>query len=210
VADAREGAMAWGAACAAAAIAGMIASGARTDRLAIAVYVYAGIPGPELAQAKQRVLEEFRRISVEIIWRSRAPGPNDEQARRELTLIVLPRPMKGRSGPKGELGLAVGGSDGRIAYVFYDRVRDAANAYALSMSAVLALGMAHEIGHLLLPYGGHATSGIMQASWNRDNLRPLARGDMPAFAPEQVDLILEALRIERASAALSDGPSTER
>jgi hypothetical protein len=53
---------------------------------------------------------------------------------------------------------------------------------------VLAYAMAHEMGHLLLPYPAHSTNGIMRAEWDGDDLRHIANGSM-LFTPAQTALI---------------------
>jgi len=38
-------------------------------------------------------------------------------------------------------------------------------------TSILALAMAHEIGHVLLPPPGHSTSGIMRPTRDGDDIR---------------------------------------
>ena len=52
---------------------------------------------------------------------------------------------------------------------------------------VLAHAMAHEIGHLLLPYG-HSATGLMRAEWDRKDLRLAVHGRLN-FTAEQATLI---------------------
>src|SRR5262245_54922394 len=66
-----------------------------------------------------------------------------------------------------------------MAYVFYDRVERVARThlhtgrrtgtYDFDDVVVLAHAMAHEIGHLLLPYG-HSATGLMRANWDEADL----------------------------------------
>src|SRR5262249_35973670 len=73
----------------------------------------------------------------------------------------------------------------RIAYVFYRRVQAEAERYVVSTPFVLACAIAHEVGHLLMPGGGHSRDGIMRACWNRDDFH---RADQSAlrFSDDQV------------------------
>ena len=52
---------------------------------------------------------------------------------------------------------------------------------------VLAHAMAHEIGHLLLPYG-HAATGLMRADWDAKDMRLAVHGRLN-FTSEQAELI---------------------
>jgi hypothetical protein len=54
--------------------------------------------------------------------------------------------------------------------LFYDTIHEFARAQGQAESAVLALVIAHEIGHLLLPEPAHADAGIMRAPWDGDAL----------------------------------------
>ena len=86
---------------------------------------------------------------------------------------------------------------GRVAYVFYNRVERIART-RLNMSRqverddlynliMLAHAMAHEIGHLLLPYG-HSATGLMRAEWDAKDMR-LALDGRLNFTSEQAELI---------------------
>ena len=97
------------------------------------------------------------------------------------------------------LGVAIGTSEhrGRLAYVFYNRVEHIARTHLnvshdaerkdLYSVVVLAHVMAHEIGHLLLPYG-HSAIGLMRADWNAKDL-DLALDGRLNFTSEQAELI---------------------
>jgi hypothetical protein len=97
------------------------------------------------------------------------------------------------------LGGAVGTREyrGRTAYVFYDRVERVARTYLNTSRRdgiddtdnviVLAHAMAHEIGHLLLPYG-HSTTGLMRADWDAKDMRLAVHGRLN-FTSEQAELI---------------------
>lgn len=67
---------------------------------------------------------------------------------------------------------------------------------------VLAHVMAHEIGHLLLPYG-HSSTGLMRANWDVADLRRAVYRQLK-FTPEQAALIRAKLR--GATAQPADEP----
>jgi hypothetical protein len=71
----------------------------------------------------------------------------------------------------------------RRAYIHYSRVLAYATRTMSDSRCVLALVLAHEIGHMLLPEPSHTTSGLMRANW---------RGQIavvPGFSPTQAATI---------------------
>ena len=144
---------------------------------------------------------------VEIAWISDAPpagGPDDPQTLTptypHLTLVILCRELTDElTSDATALGGAVGTRDyrGRVAYVFYDRVERIAQTHLnvarepgtddMYTVIVLAHAMAHEMGHLLLPYG-HSPTGLMRAEWDAKDLR-LAMNRQLNFTNEQAELI---------------------
>jgi len=108
--------------------------------------------------------------------------------------------------PDGEVtvaGTALGATagtrehGGRAAFIFYHRVERIARTYKIEDVLVLAHAMAHEIGHLLLPYG-HSATGLMRADWDAKDLR-LAMGGELNFTADQVELIRAALLAQIAN-----------
>jgi hypothetical protein len=59
---------------------------------------------------------------------------------------------------------------GDKAGLFYHRVLELEHQSNAPAAAVLGIFMAHEIGHLLLPDGGHSRDGVMRAWWGPDTL----------------------------------------
>jgi hypothetical protein len=98
--------------------------------------------------------------------------------------------MPGRSLRPGELGVATRSQTerGRLAYVFIDRVRNAALTYRVDHVSVLAHAIAHEVGHLLLPSGAHSESGLMRAEWTRSDFRVMS-GPGLAFTTDEASAI---------------------
>ena len=173
---------------------------------------HGNVPLHIVALAKAEVTRIYRDAGVNVVWinaassgsRSLLPqssGTSDPG----FALVVLPREMTDQMTVTTEavateaLGVAIGTREhrGRMAYVFYSRVERIART-RLNMSRqverddiynliVLAHAMAHEIGHLLLPYG-HSSTGLMRADWNAKDLR-LALDGRLKFTSEQAELI---------------------
>ena len=173
---------------------------------------HVNVPLHIVALAKDEVTRIYRDAGVKIIWinaassgsRSLLPqssGTSDPG----FALVVLPREMTDQMTVTTEavateaLGVAIGTREhrGRMAYVFYSRVERIAWTHLnvshdaerrdLYSIVVLAHVMAHEIGHLLLPYG-HSAIGLMRADWNAKDL-DLALDGRLNFTSEQAELI---------------------
>lgn len=146
----------------------------------VSLYVanQAGLSSDVVRDARLEVMRIYGQIGVEVIWAEHpGGGPNDP-----LVIIIRATWV----GPAGTLGFALRGtnSPGRVAYVFYDRVQPLAAKYRMSDGSLLGVAMAHEIGHLLLPYGSHSPSGLMQGKWD-DRQLLLARAGLLRFTAQQ-------------------------
>ena len=56
------------------------------------------------------------------------------------------------------------------------------------MAQILGHAMAHETGHLLLWSKSHSSTGIMKASWSREDLREIAMGHL-AFTFQEAEVM---------------------
>ena len=146
-----------------------------------------------VSRAKAEMSRIYRDAGIDIVWTREAPDP-------QLTLTILSRELTDQlTVVTTALGGAVGTREyrGRRAYVFYNRVERVARTYLNTSRRrgtndtdnviVLAHAMAHEIGHLLLPYG-HSATGLMRADWDAKDMRLAVQGRLN-FTSEQVELI---------------------
>jgi len=53
---------------------------------------------------------------------------------------------------------------------------------------VLAIAIAHELGHMLLPNQAHAKRGLMESPWNSGHFRSASAG-LLHFSPETAELM---------------------
>jgi hypothetical protein len=118
----------------------------------------------------------------------------------------------------GGAAVATDRSNGRgIAYVFFDRLAVAAREGGIDLPVVLAMTIAHEIGHVLLSER-HALTGIMQEKLGPADWRRASQGWL-AFTPQEAQQIAERLgapgrtrpsaevgRSARATVGLPSGP----
>ena len=146
-----------------------------------------------VSRAKAEMSRIYRDAGIDIVWTREAPDP-------QLTLTILSRELTDQmTVATTALGGAVGTREyrGRRAYVFYNRVERVARTYLNTSRRrgtndtdnviVLAHAMAHEIGHLLLPYG-HSATGLMRADWDAKDMRLAVHGRLN-FTSEQAELI---------------------
>src|SRR5262249_5376226 len=138
-------------------------------------------------------------VGVDILWTDTTA--TDAQGRFVVHLIIRPKAPRPRM-----MGNALGDSrdTNGTAFVYDERVMDVARSRGVAHARVLAYAMAHEMGHLLLPYPSHAVTGIMHADWSGDELRDIAAGVL-RFAPTQASAIREKASKPAAVNASADG-----
>ena len=172
----------------------------RGDTITVRIWDRVQIDAGILEHAKQVTENLFQPMGIEIRWvdcfadptpqnqRCISPaGPNDISVRihrrstehrqrlgQEIAGVALPSPLNGGSG---------------FIQVFFDRLEEISQDRKgeAPLGLVLGLTIAHEIGHLLLPYG-HSPTGLMRADWNAKDL-DLALDGRLNFTSAQAELI---------------------
>jgi hypothetical protein len=81
---------------------------------------------------------------------------------------------------------------GYRAYVFWRRVERAAQKFTVSECNLLAVAIAHELGHTLISQQAHATLGLMEAVWDTGHFRSASAG-LLTFSPESATQIRRGL-----------------
>jgi hypothetical protein len=101
-----------------------------------------------------------------------------------VDLLILSEAMTRRKRPRPHPD-ALGESSPvcNRAYVHYARVVEYARHTGSAARVVLAMAVAHELGHLLLPEKSHAPRGLMSASFKGRIVH------VPPFDPEQAAAI---------------------
>ena len=123
-----------------------------------------------------------------------------------LTIRIVTQPVSAKSRDPHMLGVAPSTKEARgiNVWIFYPRVKAYSADLGMHASQLLGHVIAHEMGHLLLPYGAHALAGVMRPEWDRAQVRHAAEG-LLTFTPDQAALIRERLQ---ASASRPDFTST--
>ena len=169
--------------------------------ISIRVYNYARASAEILEQAENGSTEIFRAAGVGIVW-TNCELPEDSNCAEyldsaHLGVRLLPDIAPTLGGTDRTMGLAVG----NLASVSVRRVREEAAAFEVSVRAVLAPTLAHEIGHLLLVAQGHSPSGIMRAQWRREDYERAPRGAFRFTSQQAQSIRAEVRRREQERAA---------
>jgi hypothetical protein len=158
----------------------------------------AGVPVSVLRRAENEVTRMYAAIGVHVEWSDgtadRTPESSSASQPLSLRVTLLPNETGDlRHAPRVVMGAAVRASTGtQTAWAFYGRVQQQSDRYGLDHGLVLGHTVAHEIGHLLLPAGGHSSTGLMQKCWSREELSRATRGQLH-FTAEQADQIRAAV-----------------
>jgi hypothetical protein len=144
-------------------------------------------------KAQAEVTRLFALIDIEVGWVTEVPPAGTRLRVVSLTMWV-PSDQKV---PASVLGYtqAAPCKRGTRAYVFWSRVERASSNFTASLDKVLAVAIAHELGHMLLPDGKHAKTGLMAAPWDPSHFRSAAAG-LLLFSEASAELIRREL--ERA------------
>jgi hypothetical protein len=181
---------------------GRDASAHELSRITIHIQNQAEAPAATLAGAARRVESVFAAAGLQATWRE-SPLPLHADS-FQLTVVITAAISSKESTGDNVLGVAPEspGRCGRVAYVFWDRVADYAVHRRQDPAVVLAMVIAHEMGHLLLPAGSHAMVGVMRAEWREDDFAYAKSGRL-GFSQSERTQIRERIRTEgRITAAL--------
>ncbi len=152
--------------------------------------------GELLAEASVFAVGVFRDAGIEFSIASEGqervcrPGHSDHFC---VQVLVRPRHPEFAPGKRPPMGVALAADRNRaVVSVYLDVVTEVALLYGLPVGKVLGIAIAHELGHVMLPPPSHSSAGIMQPSWDGDDLRQAAGGDV-AFTNQQAALMRERL-----------------
>jgi hypothetical protein len=149
------------------------------------------VSGETLRAAQAKIVKMFAQIDVDIVWRDDVPADDV----RFLVLSITHEPVLPAAVSREALGAAAStpGARGRLSYVFYARVLEATQRYAADLETVLAMTMAHELGHMLRPTREHDSDGLMRETWTPREFALASRGAL-AFSKDSAAAIRLALR----------------
>jgi hypothetical protein len=166
--------------------------------LSVRIYNYAEVPEATLAAAQGEAALIFRQAGIDVSWlpcacsdAEFAESPHKftacAQATGAVTVRIQPKCLGGQA-MRSHSWLAA--AQKQSSEVFYDRVRQFAADQACKPALVLALVLAHELGHLLLGEESHSSQGIMVPKFRTQELRRAQKGQL-LFTPEQAQRMRE-------------------
>ena len=106
-----------------------------------------------------------------------------------FTVQIVPMALGYSKASAPVMGVALRSPNPATARIFFKEVKDFAYAWHADISTLLAHVMAHEIGHLLLPYMPHSATGLMKAEWDKALVREAAAGSL-TFTDAQIKRLL--------------------
>ena len=152
-------------------------------RITVRIYDYAQVPDKTMRQAVEKAAWVIRQAGIETEWiGSTNPAGRPITGLNWVFVRLLPRSMAERLARQpGSMGMALLNETGAFslhALVFFDRVEENADQLGCYLPTVLALAIAHEIGHLLMGEGGHTYTGMMRSTWKRKDVKLAESGRM--------------------------------
>ncbi len=189
----------------------------------VRVYDYASVPRNVLESSEKECSRILSGARLRIAWMN-CEQPSQwavsEDCRSgvgatELDLRLVPGFAPARAGlDRTVLGYAVPSTtrmSGSLATVYYGRAQELAQGADPPVWHVLAVGIAHELGHLLLPDAGHGDLGLMRAVWSPLDLGRLTISSVLLTRQQCRQIHLQVLRwlSEAAFAAGARAPSAK-
>jgi hypothetical protein len=146
----------------------------------------AAAPAEQVAAAQENVSAVYAAAGVDVTWNGRNPA---------AMLALIPGHEARRTGHRPEvIGFAIGGGTnrGKVAYIFMHRVKELSWRHRLPESVILGAAIAHELGHLLLPFESHSDTGVMRPILRAGDFKKADRGEL-LFTDGQAVQIREAI-----------------
>ena len=169
---------------------------ASVGEVRVALQNYDGVPPDVIERAQAEVTRLFAQIDVDIVW---VAEPVADPKTVRFVKVTMWEPNDLRIPPTA-LGVTYGErTASKRAYILWLRVQRQAERNAVGVDTMLAIAIAHEIGHVLLPRKSHVRHGIMRETWDANDLR-LAAAGMLGFSKESAVRIALGLRPQTAVA----------
>ena len=165
--------------------------------IAALVFNYAAVPPDVMRAASEKVAVIYKSAGVDLVWIEPLGADSTDQgavatSTKTFTVRVLVRPTRrDRWEPSrtSVMGMALASDQlGGVLSIFHDQVVRVTRQYQQPLPDILAVAIAHEIGHVLLPPPAHSPTGIMRAAWEGDDIRHALVGRLE-FTPAQADSV---------------------
>ena len=139
------------------------------DRPALRLHVenHSDVPSSILRSAEVELTHLYKTVGVRVMWSTR-PDHSDCLRTQTIHVVLLSSRMEDRLDQRQGRAPNVLGRASREAlraYVYWPRIKSHVSRVVVSLGDALGFVIAHEVGHILLPAGGHSTTGIMQENY---------------------------------------------
>jgi hypothetical protein len=167
----------------------------------VAIHDSASVPSDVLETARNRAVAAFDKAGVDVEWEAPGNGTSlcgsNEAAPFCIQVLLRSRNPQSEPGARRIMGMALAADTRRaVLSLYFDAVTGAARRYGSPRGEMLGLALVHEMGHVLLPPPSHSSTGIMQPSWEGDDIRHVLAGDV-AFTDAQVLAMRARLELRR-------------
>jgi hypothetical protein len=171
---------------------------------------HAQTPELILSRAKIETARIYRSLGINVVW----SNSSESSVHPQILVNIVPKPtgatlavpngLAAKSADSRVLGVAPGHIDRRdlMAWAFYERILDTTTLLGLDPGLLLGHVIAHEMGHLLLPYDSHSQTGLMRADWDKSQAANAVIGTL-TFNPGESALIRRS--VARIGRVKSDG-----
>jgi len=183
-------------------------SGAQSETVVLVLLQnQAGVSEGIAAKARDEVVRLYGLIGVDVQFVASVTPPDT----RLRVIALVSWQLDDRVVPDSALGVTYSAPDRRsqIAYVFWRCVTRSSQKFTASLPMVLAVAIAHELGHMLSPDGSHAKRGLMEAAWNANHIGAASVG-LLHFSPESAALIRRGVMNGAAVVVSGKVPESER
>lgn len=161
--------------------------------LRVLVVDQASVSRDTLEHAEHAAARVLMTIGIHVRWTNIDAGEPYWEGTYDLKVNIIAETKQTRTGRRLGVADRSEGHRNMLAYAFYRRTEDLAQLNGIGVSALLGHVLAHEIGHLLLPYASHSPSGLRREEWDRAHFQDMAKG-LLTFAPSEAALIRTRVR----------------
>ncbi len=165
---------------------GAFASDREQATVVLHVRDFHGVPRNDLADAQREASKIYAHIGVRLVWTDGSARLNAVDGCVNVDIVILDKDMADRNNPE-PTAFGQASHVTRRAYIYYSRIMAYVTRTFSNPDRAMAVVLAHELGHVLLPEYSHTAAGIM---------RPTLAGrilKLPRFAPEQAITIRTAV-----------------
>jgi len=152
-----------------------IRSAAANPNVGVLVRNLSDAPSYVIQRAEAECERVFQAAGIQVSWINASADVNWTGPDLVLRAAILPEAPRSRF--IESFGSALPKiNDGFQLFVYYDRVLGLSRRGELLEHLILAAGLTHEIGHMLLRSSKHSVAGVMKGEWGIRDVEALGQG----------------------------------